>query len=127
MPIARLEGSLTGTGASEPVAIEGAFNFRLSGTFVATVKLERSFDDGSSWAVVSKNIDGQEEAYTAGVDTWQGKDLIVIGGEVVSIGVGRDLWEGTEVRTSGGSVYAGLHTVADVVPRNKDDIRDGLV
>ena len=68
MTIAKLEGAFTGTGASSPIAVAGGFNFRLAGTFVATVKLERSFDDGTSWAVVSKNIDGQEAAYTAAVD-----------------------------------------------------------
>ena len=68
MTISVIQGSFTGTGTSAAVSIVGAFNFRLAGTFVATVKLERSFDGGSTWAVVSKNIDGQEAAYTAAVD-----------------------------------------------------------
>jgi hypothetical protein len=43
------------------------FNVTLSGTFSATVTIERSFDDGSTWHPVAKNTDGDAAAYTAPV------------------------------------------------------------
>lgn len=45
----------TGQSASFAPAVDprgtngGAFNITLSGTFVATVKLQRSFDNGTNW------------------------------------------------------------------------------
>lgn len=40
------------------------FNIALWGTFVATIKLEKSFDGGVSWQVVSRDVAGREAAYT---------------------------------------------------------------
>lgn len=56
-------GSFTGTGASGAVAARGRVN-----VFVATegngdVEIQRSFDDGASWATVSKNADGAAAKY----------------------------------------------------------------
>lgn len=45
-------GSLTATGATNSFRPNGkspAFNFTVSGTFVGTVRPERSFDDGDTW------------------------------------------------------------------------------
>jgi hypothetical protein len=51
-------GTFTATGQSAtfvaPSALSGEFNVSLSGTWVGTVKLERSFDNASTWIVVSK-------------------------------------------------------------------------
>lgn len=52
MAIALLNGSFTGTGASSAVTIHGCFNLSLSGFGSATVAVERSFDDGSTWVSV---------------------------------------------------------------------------
>lgn len=61
------EGSFTGTGASSTTgkAVQGWFNVSIGGSFTGTVKLERSFDKGSTWEVCSKNADGDEAAWTA--------------------------------------------------------------
>lgn len=37
---------------SATIMLAGYFNFSLSGSWAATVKLERSFDNGGSWLVV---------------------------------------------------------------------------
>ena len=55
--MAAIAGDFTGTGQSASFAPKvdaratngGAFNVTLSGTFVATVKLQRSFDNGATW------------------------------------------------------------------------------
>ena len=65
MAIAKVTGTFGATGQSDPVELIGPFNITLSGTFAATVKLERSFDAGVSWQVVSKNSNGDEAAYSA--------------------------------------------------------------
>jgi len=64
MTIATVAGSFAGVGPSTSIELIGPFNFSLAGTFVATVKLERSFDRGVSWLVVSQNALGDEAAYT---------------------------------------------------------------
>jgi len=55
-----VNGSFAGAGVSGPVKTTGqgqSLNLSLSGFGTATVRLERSFDDGASWKVV--------ESYTA--------------------------------------------------------------
>lgn len=47
--VTTVEGSFTATGQSGLGLFAGLFNVTLSGTFVATVHLERSFDSGSTW------------------------------------------------------------------------------
>ncbi len=54
LPQALVSGTFTGTGQSAAIALRGKYNFSLSGFGTATVKLERSFDGGSSWKVMSK-------------------------------------------------------------------------
>lgn len=48
-------GSFTATGRSDPFqrTWNQGFNFSLWGTFVATVRLERSFDRGVTWLPVT--------------------------------------------------------------------------
>ena len=43
----------------------GYFNLSIWGTYSATVKLQRSFDDGTTWMTVSQDSLGTEAAYTA--------------------------------------------------------------
>lgn len=70
-----VSGTFTATGQSAPFRITGAsasypvsFNVVLSGTFVATVSLERSFDNGANWAVVNADPTGSAATYTAGIN-----------------------------------------------------------
>lgn len=70
-----VEGSFTGTGQSDSFRITDdrtnafqnmtVFNVVLSGTFSATVAIQRSFDDGATWHTISKNADGDAAQYTA--------------------------------------------------------------
>lgn len=45
-----LTGTLTATGQSAGVIVRGDFNVTFTGTFSATIQVERSFDSGSSWS-----------------------------------------------------------------------------
>jgi hypothetical protein len=58
-----LTGSFSGTGQSNAVAIWGDFNLNLSGTFSATVQLERSFDSQVTWTVVATDGIGTPAIY----------------------------------------------------------------
>lgn len=53
---------VTGVGESR------RFNFTISGTFVATVTIQRSFDDGSSWLDVASYTTVQSTSYLDGLD-----------------------------------------------------------
>ena len=64
-PKALVAGTFPGTGASVAVAVTGRFNINLAGFGSATVKVERSFDNGSTWHVASRDAAGAEAAYTA--------------------------------------------------------------
>jgi hypothetical protein len=74
MAFKSVSGSFTGTGQSASFQLPGnrgpamlpiLLNITLSGTFSATVVVERSFDDGSTWHPVAKNTDGDAASYTA--------------------------------------------------------------
>ena len=43
------QSTFTGTGQSASMSIRGSFNFSLWGTFAGTVRIERSFDNGTTW------------------------------------------------------------------------------
>lgn len=64
-------GTFTATGVSDsfkPVMRVMAwtqFNISASGTFVATIKVERSFDNGANWFVCSSDSAGTEASFTA--------------------------------------------------------------
>ena len=47
---------------SDCLYTEGGFNFSISGTFVATVTVQRSFDQGSTWRDV--------ETFTSPIETY---------------------------------------------------------
>jgi hypothetical protein len=56
-----LSGSFTGTGTSSTIShIRGDYNTSIWGTFVGTVQLQRSFDDGSTWLEVAEYTSGAE-------------------------------------------------------------------
>lgn len=56
------EHPFTAAGQSAGVEIRGAFNMEIRGG-VGTVQLEKSYDEGAAWAVVSKDVDGNAASY----------------------------------------------------------------
>ena len=46
---------------SDPLSVRGLFDFSLSGTWTATVTLQRSFDDGTTWLDVAEYTSNVEE------------------------------------------------------------------
>lgn len=46
---AKVSGVLTGISRGDPAEVLGGFNAALSGPFVATVRLVRSYDRGATW------------------------------------------------------------------------------
>ena len=55
-----MEGSFAATGTSSSFSSRAGFNISLAGFGSATVQLQRSFDDGTTWRVV--------KTYTANVE-----------------------------------------------------------
>jgi len=62
MSIAQMTGTFGATGTSASFAAEPKFNISVSGFGTATVALQRSFDDGSSWKTI--------ESYTADTEKY---------------------------------------------------------
>lgn len=64
-------GAFSATGQSNTFAPSirsmawGSFNVSVSGTFVATIQLERSFDSGDNWFVCSSDAFGTDASWTA--------------------------------------------------------------
>lgn len=67
MAIKSVTGTFTATGQSDGILLGGDYNVSLWGTFSATVKLQRSFDGGTTWLDVSKDADGNAASYTSAV------------------------------------------------------------
>jgi hypothetical protein len=44
---------------------KGDFNAHCTGTFTASLVIERSFDDGTNWAALSKDLSGTANSFTA--------------------------------------------------------------
>ncbi len=51
----------------QPPVFKEVFNAALWGTFVATIQLEKSFNGGDDWIVVSKDASGNPASYTESV------------------------------------------------------------
>jgi hypothetical protein len=60
-----LAGTFVAATNSNALELRGKFNISLFGTFVATVKLQRSFDGGTTWIDVSRDTSGSLASYTA--------------------------------------------------------------
>ena len=60
-----VESTFTATGVSEGVPIQGHANVLIGGTFVATVQVQKSFDGGATWFVVSRDSAGALAEYTS--------------------------------------------------------------
>lgn len=74
-----VSGTFTGTGQSgnatsgvqttggtqpKPPVFQADFNIALWGTFVATIQLEKSYDGGTTWLPIAKNVNGDLMSYT---------------------------------------------------------------
>lgn len=74
-----ISGSFTGTGTSdENYAADGDFNLSISltsGTFDATVALERSFDEKATWVTVEEFTAITEKTGTCSVKNPQGNPV----------------------------------------------------
>lgn len=64
MSAAILTQNLNSVAATSGVELAGGFNITISGSFVATIQLERSFDKGTTWFPVSKDATGAAMAFT---------------------------------------------------------------
>jgi len=51
----KVSQELEGVGRTASAQMYGNFNFSLGGTFDATVRLEKSYDQGTTWAPVTAN------------------------------------------------------------------------
>ena len=58
-----VSGTFTGVASSSSLELLGDFNVLISGG-IGTVSIERSFDDGSTWYILSKNTAGDPSTYT---------------------------------------------------------------
>ncbi len=57
-------GSLSAVGASDPIEVYGGGNIAVWGTFNATVRIETSYDNKTTWLPVSRNTNGDEADFT---------------------------------------------------------------
>lgn len=71
-PLTGTLASATSSGSFVPVA-DRDFNLTLSGTFVATLRLDRSFDRGVTWFPLTY-IDGSALTWTAPMSSAIGED-----------------------------------------------------
>jgi hypothetical protein len=69
VPIQLVKGSFTGTGSSAALNVIGAVNINIQkGGGSATIDIEKSFDGGSNYNIVSKDADGADASYTTTSD-----------------------------------------------------------
>lgn len=68
--MATISGSLaaSGQGSAFTPTAGVAFNFTVYGSWSGAFVLERSFDSGTTWVEVSRNVDGAAASYTRPVD-----------------------------------------------------------
>lgn len=72
-------GSFTSTGQSQSIGLapfyahsnDGLtyYNLTISGTFSASIKVERSFDDGQTWHALTDDMAGTQVVFTTPVST----------------------------------------------------------
>lgn len=60
-------GTLTSATSGTSAQFFGSFNIELSGTWVGTVQLERSFDGGTTFVAAARDTGGTPAAYTSNV------------------------------------------------------------
>lgn len=59
-----LTGQFTGAGAGASMSFTGTYNVTISGTFVAAVALQRSFDQGVTWHTMANDVYGTPASFT---------------------------------------------------------------
>lgn len=64
------EGTFTAVGNSPAVQAQGGINVTLTGTFVATLRVARSFDGGTTWAPLSDQDGYAIRSYTGPASFW---------------------------------------------------------
>jgi hypothetical protein len=57
--------ALSSATAAGGIEMRGKFNASIQGTFVGTVVIQRSYDNGSTWETVSKDASGSDASFTA--------------------------------------------------------------
>lgn len=62
-----VSGTFTGTANGTSAIFFGMFNLELSGTWVGSVQLERSFDGGTTFVAAAMDTTGTAAAYTVNV------------------------------------------------------------
>lgn len=62
-------GSLSSVAAGASDQIQGRFNISIWGTFVATIRLEKSYDGGTNWIPVVRPSNGSTMQWTVPVAT----------------------------------------------------------
>lgn len=65
MTTAVINNAFTSASNGGAIGIHGGFNLAVYGTFVGTVVLEKSFDDGTTWLPVSKDSTGAAMSFTS--------------------------------------------------------------
>ena len=55
----------TGRSAAPHARVRGTYNVSVWGVFSGTVRLERSFDGGTTWIPVSRDSSGNDASFTA--------------------------------------------------------------
>lgn len=78
--------SHAGTGAGTAAFRKGSFNFSLSGTFSATVAVERSYDDGSTFHIVESFTTPVERVCFEAEDSvqWRSRCTAFVSGPAVA-------------------------------------------
>jgi hypothetical protein len=77
--IANMTAAMTAISRSAAVRIRGSYNLSIWGVFVATGRLERSFDGGTTWIPVSKDSSGADASFTApcGITGYEPEDGVL--------------------------------------------------
>jgi hypothetical protein len=65
MPSNQISGSFTATGDGPSASFYQDYNITISGTFVGTVALQRSFDGGLTWNNVARDTYGTIATFNA--------------------------------------------------------------
>lgn len=78
-------GSFTGTGTSDAFTTRGEFNIAVTGFGTATVEVQRSFDEGSTWlTLTSYTADAHKRAYEPGYSVLWRFECISHGGGTIA-------------------------------------------
>jgi len=69
VPVRVISGTFTGTGSSNPIRINGPINVNIQKAGgSATIDIEKSFDKGTTYFLISKDADGSDASYATSSD-----------------------------------------------------------